>query len=97
MVIVLAGDTRVRITPHALERIELARRRGFAVTQELVLDILLHPHQVILEEGKRDIAQSPVDDAHLLRIAYETENAGTADETIVIVTVLIGRRSRYEI
>ena len=75
----------------------LARRHGFAVTQELTIDVLLHPYQVVIEEGKRDIAQSPIDDTHLLRVAYETENEGTADAAIVVVTVLIGRRSRYEI
>ena len=97
MVTILAGDTRVRITHHALERMELARRHGFAVTQELTIDVLLHPYQVVIEEGKRDIAQSPIDDTHLLRVAYETENEGTDDEAIVLVTVHIGGRSRYEI
>ena len=97
MVIVSAGDTRVRITPHALERMELARSQGFAVTQELTIDVVLHPYQVVPGYWGRAIAQSLVDDAHLLRVVHEVENAGTVDETIVIVTVRIGRRSRYEI
>ena len=97
MVIVSAGDTRVRFTSHALRRVAEIAGQGFAVSQELALDILLHPYQVVLEEGKRDIAQSLVDDTHLLRVVYEPENEGTADEAVVIVTVHIGGRSRYEI
>lgn len=97
MVIISAGDTRVRITRHALIEMAAETELGFDVTQELAVEVLLRPHQVVPGYGGREIAQSPVDETHLLRVVYETENKGTSNETIVMVTVYIAGREDYEI
>ena len=97
MVTLVVGDTRIRFTRHALIEMAAETELGFDVTQELAIEVLLRPQQVVPGYGGRKIAQSPVDETHLLRVVYETENKGAANETIVIVTVYIAGRADYEI
>ena len=82
----------IRFTDHAIDRLRQERERGFEVDEQTVLDILLHPDQLVPARAGRIFAQSPIDDRHLLRVLFEEENGG-----LVIITVYIGARRQYEI
>jgi len=72
--------------------LEQERERGFDVSKELSIEILMRPFQVVPARDSRMFAQSPIDDRHLLRVLFEEENEG-----LVIITVYIGARRQYEI
>lgn len=82
----------IRFTNHALNEIREERERGFDVSEELAMEILLRPAQLVPARDSRMFAQSPIDDRHLLRVLFEEENEG-----LVIITVYIGVRQQYEI
>jgi len=86
------SERPIRITDHALQRLEQERERGFDVSKELSIEILMRPFQVVPARDSRMFAQSPIDDRHLLRVLFEEENEG-----LVIITVYIGARRQYEI
>ena len=86
------SERPIRITNHALQRLEQERERGFDVSRELAIEILLRPYQVVPARDSRMFAQSPIDDHHLLRVLFEEEDGG-----LVIITAYIGARRQYEI
>ena len=82
----------IRFTDHALDKLRQERERGFEVSEELAMEILLHPSRLAPARGGRMFAQSPIDDRYLLRVLFEEEDGG-----LVIITVYIGARRQYEI
>ena len=82
----------IRITNHALDKLREERERGFEVDQQLAIEILLSPNQVLPARDERMFAQSPIDERHLLRVLFEEEPEG-----LVIITVYVGSRRQYEI
>ena len=82
----------IRITDHALRKLQEERERGFDVDEDLARQILLRPFQTVPARDQRTFAQSPIDDRHLLRILFEEEGEG-----LVIITVYIASRQQYEI
>ena len=82
----------IRITDHALEKLRGEIEKGFNVSEQLAIDILRHPYQVVPARGSRQFAQSPIDERHLLRVLFEEDADG-----LVIITVYVGSRRQYEI
>ena len=82
----------IRITGHALDKPREERERGFEVDDQLAIEILLQPDQVLPARAGRIFAQSPIDERHLLRVLFEEEPEG-----LVIITVYVGSRRQYEI
>ena len=82
----------IRFTDHPIGKIGDERERGFEVSEELALEILLRPYQTVPARAGRMSAQSPIDDRHLLRVLFEEEDGG-----LVIITVYTGARRQYEI
>jgi len=82
----------IRFTNHALDEIREERERGFDVSEELAMEILLSPSQLVPARGRRMFAQAPIDERHLLRVLFEEEERG-----LVIITVYVGARRQYEI
>ncbi len=68
------------------------KERGFDVDQDLAIQILLRPSQVVPARDGRMFAQSPLDERRLLRVLSEEEAEG-----LVIITVYVGARGQYEI
>ena len=81
----------IEFSLHSLEKIELLKSHGIAVSKEIVEDAVRNPDRIDKGYKDRCIAQNKFDDTHVLRVVYETR-----DDTIYIVTVYPGRRSRYE-
>ncbi len=79
----------IRFTVHALEKLELMREWGFVIDEEMVIEFLKHPQDIIHGYSGRFIAQSMLDENHVLRVVYEE------GEEILVVTLYPGRRQRY--
>ena len=86
------SDLPVRFTAHALDKIKEERERGFDVSEEVAIEIVRRPYQMVQARGGRIFAQSPIDERHLLRVLFEEEGGN-----LVIITIYIGARRQYEI
>lgn len=80
----------VRFTSHALVKLRLMRRLGFVVDEETVVAAVKKPLAVHPGLLRRLIAQTFLDEEHVLRVVYEE------DEELTVVTLYTGRRRRYE-
>ena len=80
----------VHFTGHALDKMTLIRTYGFEVDQDFVVSTVQHPEEVFLGYSGRFIAQTVLDETHVLRVVYEE------GEEITVVTLYPGRRRRYE-
>ena len=84
--------TPIRFTRHALDRLEEQREFGFAIDEDTVLNILMRPEVVLPGHSGRTIAESSIDESHVLRVVFEA-----SEEEIVVVTLYPTRREWYEI
>ena len=82
----------VRITDHALDKLQTERDRGFKVDKVLAIEIALRPNQLASARDGLWFAQAPIDERHLLRVLCEEEPEG-----LVIITVYVGSRRQYEV
>ena len=80
----------IHFTSHAFEKLSLMRGWGFNIDEEAVVAAIRQPQQFLSGYSGRFIAQVVVDEAHVLRVVYEE------DDAIVVVTMYPGRRQRYE-
>ena len=80
----------IRFTRHAREKLLLLAKHGFAVTEDQIVNAVLHADRVEDHDTER-IAQKAMTDTHVLRVVYRTEG-----EQFVIITLYPGRRKRYE-
>lgn len=80
----------IRFTAHALEKLTLIQIYGFEVDQDSVVNTVQQPDEVFLGFSGRFIAQTVLDETHVLRVVYEE------GEEITVVTLYPGRRGRYE-
>ena len=80
----------VRFTPHALAKLSLTQRHGFAIDEETIVAAVQKPLAVFPGFSGRLIAQSFLDEEHVLRVVYEE------DGEITVITLYPGRRQRYE-
>ena len=81
----------VRFTLHALDKLDLVVEQGFTVEIERVTEFVRRPPRIYQGSNENPIVHVPLDDDHILRVAFEINN-----EEIVVVTVYPSRRSRYE-
>jgi hypothetical protein len=77
--------------PHAFDRLADAQEDGYEIDEATVIDIVRRPQNVLAGHSGRLIAQSPIDDSHLIRVVFE-ENG-----EIIVVTVYPASRRRYEV
>ena len=80
----------VRFTGHALLKMDQLAEWGFSLDHDTVLEILRQSGDVLPGYRGRLIAQSALDDTHLLRRVYEE------DGEILVVTMYPARGERYE-
>ena len=63
---------------------------GFNVDEESVIRVVQHPRRVAPGYRDRLVAETDLDEQHILRVVYEE------DSEIVLVTLYPARRERYE-
>lgn len=82
---------QLRFSEHATSKLEILRRHGFAIDQQLVQQVVTEPDEISKGYGERKIAQKTISPTHLLRVVYEE-----SEEAIVVITFYPARRKRYE-
>ena len=58
-------------TDHCIDKLRYLRRLGLYVYEEVVIKVVQYPQLVNLCFGNRLIAQSALDDEHVLRAIYD--------------------------
>ena len=76
---------------HSIDKIEILKKHQIFVDKEFIMDTVKHPDSVHTGYKGRIIAQKLLDENHIIRVIYETQN-----EDIKIITMYPGRKSRYE-
>ncbi|MCD6247241.1 MAG: DUF4258 domain-containing protein [Candidatus Diapherotrites archaeon] len=77
---------KIRITKHAMERME-----KYGISEALVIETLKRPKVLIEGYAGRKIAQRKLN-SYVLRVVFEKKR-----NEIVVITVYKARRERYEI
>lgn len=77
--------------PHAQRKFKLLEKYGFFIREEKVITIVKTPERVIPGKKGRRIAQSRINDNHVLRVVFEEK-----EDKIEVITFYPGRRNRYE-
>lgn len=81
-----------RFTKHSLEKFVNTRKAGFRFTKKQIKNTILNPFKTEIRNDNTRIAMTIVDEKHVLRVVYRSEN-----DIIVIITFYPGRKKAYEI
>ena len=84
-------DMNVVFTRHAQLKFEILAAHGFKLTKREIEDIVNMPQRLIKTRKGRLIAQSELNDTHVIRVVYQEE-----ESIIKIITFYPARRQRYE-
>lgn len=79
-------------TRHAREKFAVLARHRFTVTESQVLQTVRQPDLIDRSRNPLLIAQSRLDQTHVLRVVYKQ----VTSKTLKIITFYPGRRSDYE-
>jgi hypothetical protein len=80
----------IRFTEHAFTKILLLKNSGFHISQVFVEKVIQNPEFITNEKFGRKAAYLSIDEKLAIRIIYEER------EDIIVVTVMIVRKERYE-
>ena len=83
---------KFRYTKHAVYKFLKLQQSGFHITRLKIQNTIKSPLKLETRIDNNLIATSLIDDLHVLRVVYRTE-----DDIIVIITFYPGRRKAYEI
>jgi len=79
----------IRLTKHALQKIDILRKYGFEISLDTIVDVIENPARVD-KRGKQYLAIKPIDEEHALRVVYEVREG-----IKVVITIYPVRRDRY--
>ncbi len=80
----------VEISGHAHEKIKMLREHGVTISEKQLVETVLHPDKILEAWEGRSIAQSNLDESHILRVVYIKQK-----DKIRIITAYPARRDRY--
>ena len=81
----------IRFTKHAIDKFDTLKKHGDLISQKKVIDTLLAPEATDSESrAPLFIAQSALDQTHVLRVIYRREG-----ENIAVITIYPGRKTQY--
>ena len=63
----------IRFTTHDLGKLSRLKRRGFGIDEKTVLKTIRQPQRVSRGYSDRFIAQSMLDEEHVLRVVYQED------------------------
>lgn len=81
----------IEFSKHSLQKIDILKSHGINLSTKTIEDIIKFPESIEKGYKERSIAQKGLDDKRILRVVYEIK-----PESIFVITVYPGRRSRYE-
>lgn len=76
---------------HLRLKLEILKAHGLVLSFDGIDDAIRFPDRILKGHKDRLVAQKRLDDEHVLRVVYEDRG-----ETILVITVYPGKRSRYE-
>ena len=81
----------IRFTKHAKEKFEILAKHGVNLSQDQIIEAINNP-DLVDEETRYPllIAQSELDEEHILRVVYRYEEG-----IILIITFYPGRKKQY--
>ena len=85
----MSDVSRVRFTRHALEKFDVLRNYGFVITEEQVVETILHAGRLEIR-NEQFLAVKLLDSKYALRIVYEKRKG-----FLVVITFYPVRRERY--
>jgi len=85
----LASGSKVKLTKHATEKIEMLKKYGFEVTKEQITQTVLNPERLD-DKNNQLFATSLLDSNHALRVVYETRK-----DYLLVITFYPVKRERY--
>lgn len=81
---------QICFTRHANDKSGVLARHGWSISREQVENTVRNPAYLDRSRAPLRIAQSPLDETHVLRVVYREEQ-----DTMVIITFYPGRKSQY--
>lgn len=81
---------KIVFTNHAVFKLKLLKEHGFTITREMVANAIHSPDFMTKAKYGRKAAHKVHNGGLALRVVYEGDN------DVVVVTVMIVRRERYE-
>ena len=85
----MASGSKVKLTKHATEKIEMLKKYGFEVTKEQITQTVLNPERLD-DKNNQLFATSLLDSNHALRVVYETRK-----DYLLVITFYPVKRERY--
>lgn len=82
---------KIRFSVHAEVKFDVLRVHGIYLSRRKVRKTVQFPKKIEKGYAGRVVAQSSLDDTHVLRVVYEER-----ENEIRIITFYPGRRERYE-
>ena len=76
---------------HAIEKIEILRNHNITIDKKFIENAVVNPEKVESGYKGRTIAQTKLDEEHVLHIVYEE-----GEDNLRIITMYPGRKKRYE-
>jgi hypothetical protein len=84
----LANGSKIKLTKHATEKIEMLKKYGFEVTKDQITKTVLNPERLD-DKNNQFFAASLFDSNHALRVVYETR------KDYLLVLLFPVKRERY--
>ncbi len=85
----MASGSKVKLTKHATEKIEMLKKYGFEVTKDQITQTVLNPERLD-DKNNQLFAASLLDSNHALRVVYETRK-----DYLLVITFYPVKRERY--
>lgn len=82
---------QIRFTRHAEDKFAMLARHGWRIARVKVEATVRAPEFIDYSREPLIIAQTDLDETHVLRVVYRGEEEGTA----IIITFYPGRKSQY--
>lgn len=81
----------VHFTKHAIDKFEILARHGVSISKEKIIETVSSPDLIDRSKTPLLIAQSEIDQNHVLRVVYKVEQG-----VKIIITFYPGRKKQYE-
>jgi hypothetical protein len=85
----LAIGSKVKLTKHAIEKIEMLKKYGFEITKDQITQTVLNPKHLD-DKNNQFFAACLLDSNHALRVVYETRK-----DYLLVITFYPVKRERY--
>lgn len=80
----------IHFTRHAIAKFKILKRHGVTLSKQKILTTIESPETIDSSRSPLLIAQSELDETHILRVVYKRQEG-----VIIVITFYPGRTSHY--